>query len=506
MSFTPTDEQDQIVTAIEAGDNIAVQALAGTGKTETLRLGAEAKERRLKMGFYIAFGKNNRADAKDRFPGTVECHTSHSMAWEVGRYYRRRWSGRDAGRTGTQLADAFGTKPFAPAPDRTITSVGVAVLAKLAVQRFARSADRELTAWHVAPVEGIDGDAMAALKTHVLPYAKAMWNDLQDPHSDRAECSHDHYRKIWALKKPRLKANFIMLDEAQDIDALTLDVLLRQDCQLIAVGDSNQALYQWRNSIDALTKWPAQQRLHLTESFRFGPQIADRANRWLAALDCELPLRGRGEPGTVGPLADPDVVLCRTNAGAVEAAHEALEAGRRVGMAKRVSDNIKDMCKAALQLQAGLHCDYRELATFASWREVLHYIETDPSAGELAVFVRLVEKWGAAQLLKIANQFKDTDKGPVDLAVMTGHSAKGLQYPRVKIGADFREPSLDGEGQLRPMDPAELQLCYVAVTRAQQHLDDEAIAWIDDYLTGEATDDQPRRWYPRELKKAGTHG
>lgn len=507
MSFTPTDEQDQIVTAIEAGDNITVQALAGTGKTATLLLGAEAKERRLKMGFYIAFGKNNRADAKDRFPGTVECHTSHSVAWEVGRYYRRRWSGTRTRRSGTDLADAFNTKPFAPAPDRTITSVGIAILAKLAVQRYARSADPELTAWHVAPVDGIGGDTLAALKAHVLPFAKAMWHDLQDPHADRAEFTHDHYRKMWALKKPKLKGNFVMLDEAQDIDALMFDVLTRQDCQLIAVGDVNQTLYAWRGaSSDALAKWPADQRLSLTESFRFGPQIADRANQWLAALDCDLRLVGRGAPGTVGPLAEPDVVLCRTNAGAVEAAQEALAAGRRVGMAKKVSDDIKSMCKAALDLQAGLHCDHRDLATFASWREVLHYVETDPTAGDLAVFVRLVEKWGAAQLLKIAKQFKDSDKGPVDVTVMTGHGSKGLQYPRVKIGTDFPEPSLDGEGQLRPMDPAMLQLCYVAVTRAQQHLDDQAIAWVDDYLTGEATDGQLHRWHQRELKKAGTHG
>jgi len=505
MSFTPTAEQDRIVTAIEEGHNVAVQALAGTGKTQTLLLGAEAKERRLKMGLYIAFGKNNRADAKDRFPGTVECHTSHSVAMDVGRYYARRWSGRNTRRNGAQLADAFGTKPFAPAPERTITSIGVAILAKLAVQRFARSADRELTAWHVGPVDGIDPDAHRALKAHVLPFAKAMWNDLQDPHSDRAEFTHDHYRKMWALKNPKLKVNFIMLDEGQDIDALTLDVLTRQQCQLIAVGDVNQTLYAWRGAQDALAKWPADQRLSLTESFRFGPAIADRANQWLAALGCDLRLKGRGEAGTVGPLTEPDVVLCRTNAGAVEAAQAALAAGRRVGMAKRVSDDIKHMCKAALDLQAGLQCDHPQLGTFASWREVLHYVESDPTAGDMAVFVRLVEKWGAAQLLKIVKQFKDTDKGPVDLTVMTGHGAKGLQYPRVKIGADFREPSLDGEGKVRPMDPADLQLCYVAVTRAQQHLDDRSIAWIDDYLAGEATEDQLQRWYQRELKKAGDH-
>jgi len=503
MAFTPTDEQDQIVTAIEEGSNIAVQALAGTGKTATLLLGAQAKERRLKQGLYVAFGSPNRKDAQQRFPGTVESHTSHSLAMEVGRYYRRRFSGKNSGRTGAQLADAFKVKPFAPSPARTITSVGVAVLAKQAVGRFARSADREITAWHVPRPDGIDAESAQALKEHVLPFAKAMWIDLQDPHRDRAEFTHDHYRKIWALQNPKLKYNFIMLDEAQDTDKLTLSVLKQQQCQLIAVGDTNQQLYAWRGATEALAAWPADVRLHLTESFRFGPQIAEEANKWLAALGEELRLRGRGAPGKVGPLTEADAVLCRTNAGAVEAAWEAIQAGRTVGMAKKVVDGIKSMCKAALDLQAGLHPEDGMLATFGSWHEVLHYVQTDPSASGLAVFVRLVEKWGAGQLLKIAKQVKSTERAKVDLTVMTGHRSKGLQYPRVKIGSDFREPTLNEDGMVSEMDPAELQLCYVAATRASEHLDCEAVSWIDSYLEGNATPAQLQRWYDRELKKAG---
>lgn len=501
MALQPTDEQDQIVAAIEQGDNLAVQALAGTGKTTTLLLGAQAKERRLKRGLYVAFGSANKEEARQRFPGTVESHSSHSLAWEVGRYYQRRWRPKDSRRTGTQLADAF-----APAPDRTITSVGVAILAKLAVERFARSADRTLTAWHIPAADGIEGEAAREVKAHVLPYAKAMWRDLQDPQGDRAQFDHDHYRKIWALQDPKLGVNFIMLDEAQDTDALMLDVLMRQQCQLIAVGDANQALFGWRGGRqDALDRWPAEVRLSLTESFRFGPQIADEANKWLAAIGEPLRLTGRGEPGAVGPLAAPGTVLCRTNAGVIEAAWEALQAGRTVGMARKVADDIKAMCKAALELQAGLQCDHHELATFASWPEVVRYVETDPTAGDLAVFVRLVEKFGAAQLLKIAKQFKDVSRSKVDVTVMTGHRSKGLQYPRVKIGSDFREPVLDGEGNVQPMAPADLQLCYVAATRAAQHLDATSVSWIDTYLTGDPTEAQLQRWYERELKKAGDH-
>lgn len=507
MTFDPTDEQQQIVASIEAGDNIAVQALAGTGKTATLLLGAEAKERRLKQGLYVSFGKKNRADAEKRFPATVTCKTSHALAWDVARFYQRRWKdakGRPpTRRTPTELAQAFGTKPFA-AGERTLTKEAVAVLAKRAVIRYCRGTDEKIGAWHVPAAEGIDGDPAGALKKHVLPYAQAMWRDLQDPHSDRAQFDHDCYMKIWALKKPKLDYNFIMLDEAQDTNALFLDVLLRQGCQLIAVGDSCQTLYSWRGALDALGKWPADQRLSLTESFRFGPQIAEAANDWLAALGEELRLSGRGPAGRVGPLTQADAILCRTNAGAIEAAWEALQTGQKVGMDERVADDIKGMCKAALQLQAGQPCDHRAFSTFASWREVMHYVQTDPTAGDLAVFARLVEKWGAAKLLQVAKQFKNPLRAKVDVVVMTGHQSKGMEYPRVKIGPDFYEPALGAEGDLPPIPAAYLQLCYVATTRAQRELDNTTLSWIKDYLRGEPTETQLEHWYQRELRKAAS--
>src|SRR5690606_33987283 len=119
----------------------------------------------------------------------------------------------------------------------------------------------------------------------------------------------------------------------------------------------------------------------------------------------------------VGPLAQADAILCRTNAGAVEAAWEALQAGQKVGMDHRVSEDIKSMCRAALRLQAGQPCDHRAFSTFASWREVVHYVQTDPTAGDLAVFVRLVEKWGASKLLQVAKQFKNPLRAKVDVVV-----------------------------------------------------------------------------------------
>ena len=67
-----------------------------------------------------------------------------------------------------------------------------------------------------------------------------------------------------------------------------------------------------------MSRFQADQRLCLSQSFRFGPAIAAEANKWLQLLDAPLRLRGFDRiPSTVGPIACPDAVLCRTNAEAV---------------------------------------------------------------------------------------------------------------------------------------------------------------------------------------------
>ena len=71
--------------------------------------------------------------------------------------------------------------------------------------------------------------------------------------------THDGYLKIWAKTNPKLAAyDFIFLDESQDTNPVTLDVLMRQRLHkttgLVFVGDTHKVftvsvalLMQWRN-------------------------------------------------------------------------------------------------------------------------------------------------------------------------------------------------------------------------------------------------------------------
>lgn len=482
----PTAEQDAIITAYETGENLVVNAGAGTGKTETLKLSALASPDR--RALYVGFNKAIVTEAKRKFPSHVTCSTAHSLAYRaLGYAYKGRLNGPRV--PAKDAAKVLGiTKPVkitSGGVSRTLDPAALARLAGDAVSRFCQSADSELGLHHVPAVNGVDGAPMAHLRTLVLPLAEAAWTELQET-SGRLRFTHDHYLKMWALTDPDLGADVVFFDEAQDANPVIAAVVQAQKGQLVAVGDENQAIYGWRGAIDALRTWPARHRLMLTQSWRFGPAIADEANKWLFALDADLRLTGTSSISSrLEALDRPDAVLCRTNGEAMSQAMAAMDKGVRVALVGG-GTTIKKMAEAARDLQAGRHTDHPELFAFNSWAEVQDYVESEEDgARDLKVFVRLIDDHGPAALIAAANALTQEDRA--DLVVSTAHKAKGREWKRVKIGNDFRPPAADEDGNRGRLSRPEAMLAYVSVTRAQHVLDNGALSWIDDWMAGRAT-------------------
>src|SRR5690606_34892923 len=80
--FAPTSEQQAAIDAFASGENVAIHAAAGTGKTSALRFLADVDPS--KRGLYLAFNTSVANDAKRRFRGTrVEARTVHSLAYRT---------------------------------------------------------------------------------------------------------------------------------------------------------------------------------------------------------------------------------------------------------------------------------------------------------------------------------------------------------------------------------------------------------------------------------------
>jgi hypothetical protein len=471
----PTAEQQAIIDAYLAQQNLVIEAGAGTGKTATLRLLATAAPHR--RGIYVAYNRAIADDAKHSFPSNVTCATAHSLAYRaVGRQYAHRLRGPRM--PARQIAKTLGiTQPVRIDPARILAPQQAARLVMDTVARFCHSAAPEVSRRHVPKLPGLDDPAaIAALREVVVPLAGRAWEDLANPHGS-LRFTHDHYLKLWQLSGPRFPADFVLLDEAQDANPVVQDVVEHQHhAQRILVGDRCQAIYGWRGAIDAMATFNADQRLALSQSFRFGPPIADQANKWLQVLEAPLRLRGTDQvTSKVAPLARPDAVLCRTNAEAVSQLMAAADERQRAALVGGGGD-IRRLAEAATILRAGLGTDHPELFAFRTWGEVQDYVAQDASGSDLKTFVQLIDSHGPEMVIEVMDRLVPEQAAQV--VVSTAHKAKGREWPSVRISSDFREP----KGEDTPIPQAEAMLAYVAVTRARQVLDPDGLAWVDRWL------------------------
>ncbi len=457
-----------------------IEALAGTGKTSVLNMMAD--ETPDEKVILVCYNKAIQMEATRKFGKHVDCRTAHSLAYRaIGAQYQDKLNGPRV--TTKQAAAILGINTTFELDASTglyLSPRKLAWLTSQTIQRFCYSGDMEVGRHHVPTVPGGE-HAMEDLRTFITPFARKMWADI-DWLKGRLRYLHDHYLKQFQIrimeKNIKLPYDVWLFDEAQDSNPCTSSIVLSQDhAQLIAVGDRNQAIYGWRGAEDAMQTWPADVVLPLTQSFRFGPAIADEANKWLEMLDTELRVLGFDQVNsTVGLVENPNVVLCRTNAGAVDRALTAEEEGKRAAIVGGVAD-IRMFAEAARDLMAGEPTYHPELVAFKTWDQVMEYVQ-EGSGADLKVFVNLIDNYGVETVLRVcASNVKEED---ADIILSTAHKAKGREWDKVMIGNDFKEPeNLEEEAEINKYWRAEGMLAYVSVTRAKQQLNCEGLSWVN---------------------------
>lgn len=463
--FSPTQEQVAIIEGAKGNTDLSIEALAGTGKTTTLRMLAESKLN-LK-GTYIAFNKSIVDEAKSKFPSSVTCSTAHGLAYRaIGRDYASRLHSTQR-LSFKQIAEwleapAFGFK--SSISNHVLDPAQIARYAQATVRNFCKSIDHEFSVKHVEMPVIIKADSpnADAFARKILPLAKKIWSDLL-LHKGFMRFNHDYYLKMWQLGKPSINSDFILFDEAQDADPVMLDVVNSQhSSQLIYCGDQFQAIYEWRGAKNALKMVNVDKHLWLTQSFRFGTVIADEANRFLELLDAPKLIKGLASiKSNLTSLPHPDAILCRTNAGVISALMIEQSKNRSVSIIGRTQELI-DFAEACQILIAGGRTGHPELAPFTNWESVLGFIAEYPDeAQEIKTMVELIQSFGTAKLISSLNQI--VPEKQADVVVSTAHRAKGREWNNVRLQGDFLH--------VDDMDSEDLRLAYVAITRAQKTLD-----------------------------------
>jgi len=475
MSYKLTEEQVAFIDASLTGGSIACQAGAGAAKTTTLIEIDKAKPK-YEKGYYAAYNRSIAAEAKSKFTRKTFASTVHSLAFRaVGIKFKHRLNGpRVTAKQTAAILGVNGGVSFGEGHD--FGPVKIALLAMGTVTKFCYSDDPVITSRHVPFVPGTE-KFFNELAEIVAPYAAKAWDDLIRE-DGRLRFQHDVYLKLWALGNPTIPGDFIMLDEAQDANPVVEGLIKRQDAQIIMVGDSAQQIYAWRGAQDAMSRFNADHRVTLSQSFRFGQAVADEANKWLELLNAPLRLKGFSEiPSEIVPLEAPKAILCRTNATVVAEALHAQQDDKRAAIVGGTTE-IRMFAEAAQDLMSNKGTNHPDLTGFKTWGDVQEYVQDD-AGSDLKVFVNLIDNYGVQTVMDVAN--KAVDEKYADVIVSTAHKAKGREWDSVKIAPDFREP-VNEDGT--PSDPvkSECNLAYVAVTRAKLQLDRGSLGWVDSYI------------------------
>lgn len=489
--FKPTEEQVTALDAFLSGRSLKINAFAGTGKTSTLQLLANATTAR---GQYLAFNKDIVTDASEKFPDTVDCSTSHRLAFRAAPSGYKKHRGKLTDRcTANHLVEALDLKKRIFGDKHPLTAESQGYLYLETIRRYAQSADDDIGLQHVPQLGALRAakeDVVAEVQQYALDGARKVWDRMLSE-TDDLPLGHDGYLKLWGLSRPLIAADYILLDEAQDTNPVVLDVLERQQAQLVYVGDRYQQIYEWRGAVNAMEKIETDASAFLTTSFRFGEGIAEAATKLLAMLGESRAVRGNPTlESRIGPMTSPDAVLARTNASTITAIIDALDAKRRPHLVGG-KDELMKMLRGVQSLKEGEPSEHPDFFGFKSWTEVVEFAKRDEGA-YLVTFVNLVETRGERQLMWALNRTVGEDDA--DLVISTGHRSKGREWKSVRLMDDFlRSAPADEKKQIA--DPAELRLLYVALTRAKEHLEvpDPILQFIERGVFPQRERLQPRK-------------
>jgi F-box protein 18 (helicase) len=426
-----TEEQLAIADA-QVGVNswLKIIARAGTGKTSSFI--AYARQNVVPT-LYLAFNKSVEESARGKFPSHVTCKTVHALAW---------------GAVGRRYPNLSNSVRYYEVQKLYRLDVYASTLVCKTLDNFLNSADPKMGLKHA------EEDHRKKFKTDIratlVECANDLWARMCAGDQEKFQMTHSGYLKLYQLSKPHLFQKTILLDEGQDTNPVTFDIVEQQrklGARILICGDHYQAIYSWRGAKNALDFVQDTETLFLTQSFRFGEQVARVANSILTSFFHEEVLV-QGHPLIYDeivsefPDSEPVTVIARTNAEIFDQAASWTGRGKSVhfiGEAKfnLLVDGVMDVYHMFMNTRGAIrdktiafHRDFACLKLFAEER----------MDNELLSKINIVEKHKVGVPRLIEQIKKLTVPEPMaNIVLVTAHKSKGLEWDNVYLTNDYFE-------------------------------------------------------------------
>jgi F-box protein 18 (helicase) len=477
-----TQEQQAVVDhRMNNGEMLKCVAFAGAGKTSTFIAYANANPDDNML--YLAFNKSVETEAKSKFPSNVRPKTVHALAWaSKGREYK----------------DIASNVRYFHVTKRLKVDVYAATLICQTLDNWLNSADEDFAPVHAAP--DFQKKYKNDITSDLLNSAKVIWHEMIKC-VPPFQMTHSGYLKLYQLSQPRLPQGVIMLDEAQDSNPVTFDIVNRQrqfGARVLLAGDPYQQIYSWRGAVDAMSNQDCT-ALYLTQSFRFGNAVARVANKILNTFfNEEKSLVGNGKPDSIVssfPAGEKFTIICRTNTELFTRAVDHATANQHIHVIgeqgfKMFLDSLLDVY--ALYCRKNSEVKDRSLQFFRDYDEFKKFAN-DRADAEMLAKISIVEKYSNAMPRHVERiRQMNGAEAFAQVILVTAHKAKGLEWDNVMLANDFTDLFTD-KGKLVPIkqhvmadkslnenarkllledavEKDEINLLYVAATRAKRSL------------------------------------
>lgn len=465
MSLTP--QQQQVVDYLKGAPSdttVKINAIAGSGKTHTLV--AISKTLNPTNGLYLAYNKSIATEAAQKFPRSVECKTTHSLAY---------------GNTVRPLKLKVGFFSYKSITEK-ISYDSKLELIEL-IREFCLS---EYVDFH---------DFSAELQ--LTPFMESLclkYLDLMG--SGKIECTHDFYLKLFhillATNEIEMEPlDLLLTDECGDLNMVTLEITKLLPAKVkIFVGDERQNIYGFNHTVNVFEHLKEGTSFSLTQSFRVDESIAKRIQTFgKRYLSPSFEFKGIKH---IDKTIHDRCVIARTNASLIDYMIELNANSTPYSLVRSAADIFKlplIVCSFAYQgkiyapeykhLQSDIDEWYENPSLHSDHKTVFSYLSTAHSHDmPLVNAIKLVGKHGKSTVIEASKIAKSHEKVSCNLTLASAHSVKGLEFSEVELMDDMNRSietvienlRSDPNYPITQEDKESLNLYYVASSRSKVSL------------------------------------
>lgn len=470
-----SEYQNNFFSKVETTEeSLQLEAVAGSGKSTTL---CQVPELAQGSTVFLAFMKSNVDDLKGRVTsGEVRTFNSLGHGQLLKNY---RYAKIDSGKLWKLL-------PQVASRDITNEFGGAIVQSVNLAKADAVGIGSAPTMWDFCDViQRHDLDVPQEMSEQVAEFGKRLLEA-----SIREVSTFDYNDQLYIpllMNSTFPTYNTIIVDEDQDLSPIQHLMLerLRERAQgrIIGAGDRRQAIYAFRgalaNSVDLLKARFQMTECPLSITYRCAKAIVEEAKKYCPQIEARP---GAPEGEILTQKEDPEfwsdnqMVLCRTNAPLFRAILRYVRARRPCRVKSNFLEQMEGMVR---RFKARTKFEFE--GRLEEWyTKEKHYAEIK---GQKSKIMLLKDKYETLKLLseqvesphQITALLKQLADSKTGTTFSTIHKAKGLEEERVYILRPDLMPAPwveveDEEGNMTEEYQQELNMLYVAITRAKMQL------------------------------------